>query len=410
MPAGLNRRTLLKSAGLTMSHAFASPNLQPHIAVIGAGAFGGWTALYLLRNGAKVTLIDAWGPGNSRASSGGETRVIRATYGSKRQYVHMAARALELWKENEKRWNQRLFHRTGVLFMMGSDDPQSDVSMPLLREAGVQFEQLGAAEASRRFPQINFDGVKWVIFENETGFLTARRNCQVVLEHFLAEGGEYREAIAKPGVIERRTMRDLATSRGPRLVADHYVFACGPWLGQLFPEVIGNLIQPTRQEVFFFGVPAGDSRYSEGEMPTWIDLGRQSFYGIPGNEWRGFKAADDTRGPACDPTSQERTPSTEAVQSARRYIEYRFAGLKGAPVVEAGVCQYENTPDANFIMDRHPDAENVWFVGGGSGHGYKHGPAVGESMARLVLGKASPDPFHGLARFRHGTASVNERR
>ena len=382
-----------------MSTAFASPSRKPHIAVVGAGAFGGWTALHLLRNGAGVTLIDVWGPGNSRASSGGETRIIRATYGPKQQYVRMAVRALELWKENEKRWNQRLFHRTGVLWMTGPEDESEKASLPLLRDAGVLFEQLTPAEAQKRFPQINFDGVKWAIFEKDSGFLTARRNCQIVLDHFLAEGGEYREASVTPGVIQGREMRELALSGGSRLSADQYVFACGPWLGKLFPAVMGKVIRPTRQEVFFFGVPAGDVRYSEAQMPTWIDHGPHIFYGIPGNEGRGFKAGDDTRGPLCDPTSQERTPSPEALAHVRKYVEFRFPGMKGAPVLETRVCQYENTPDENFIMDRHPEAANVWLLGGGSGHGYKHGPAVGERMADLVLGKKPVDPFHSLARF-----------
>jgi glycine/D-amino acid oxidase-like deaminating enzyme len=135
-------------------------------------------------------------------------------------------------------------------------------------------------------------------------------------------------------------------------------------------------------------------------MPTWIDHGPNHFYyGIPGNEWRGFKAADDTRGPACDPTSQERTASAEGLRNVRHHVEFRFPGLKGAPVVETRVCQYEQTPDENFIIDRHPLTANAWLVGGGSGHGYKHGPAVGELVAQLVLGKKSPDPFFGLARF-----------
>jgi glycine/D-amino acid oxidase-like deaminating enzyme len=282
---------------------------------------------------------------------------------------------------------------------MRREDPQSDVSLPLLREAGVKFEQLDAGQARKRFPQINFEGVKWALYENETGYLTARRNCQLVLEHFLAEGGEYREAASKPGVIERSELQGLTLSGGSRLSADQYVFACGPWLGELFPDVIGKLIQPTRQEVFFFGLPAGQKRYSEREMPTWIDSGKPVFYGIPGNEWRGFKVADDTHGPVCDPTRQERTPTPGMIESARKYVEFRFPGLKGAPLVETRVCQYENTRDGNFIMDRHPAANNVWLLGGGSGHGYKHGPAVGELMADLVLGKKAVDPFHGLARF-----------
>ena len=396
----MQRRSLLKAAALTMSTAFASPNRQPHIAVIGAGAFGGWTALHLVRNGAKVTLLDAWGPGNSRASSGGETRIIRATYGPKPQYVRMAVRALQLWKENEKRWNQKLFHRTGVLWMTSPEDEFEKASLPLLREAGVEFEELSAAEAGKRFPQINFERVKWAIYERDSGFLTARRNCQTVLEHFLAEGGEYRELQVTPGAIQGREMRPLALSDGASVSADQYVFACGPWLGKVFPEVIGDLVRPTRQEVYFFGIPAGDARYAEGQMPTWIDHGPSHFYyGIPGNDWRGFKAADDTRGGAFDPTSGDRTPTPEAIRDVRRHVEFRFPGLKGAPLVEARVCQYEQTPDEEFIMDRHPGAGNAWLLGGGSGHGYKHGPAVGELMAGMVLGKKAVDPIFGMARF-----------
>jgi len=386
-----------------MPAAFASPNRKPHIAVIGAGAFGGWTALHLLRSGARVTLLDAWGPGNSRASSGGETRIIRAIYGPNPQYVRLAVRALELWKENEKRWTRRLFHRTGVLWMAAGDDAYEKASLPLLRQAHVDFDELTPPEARKRFPQINFENVHWAIFEKDAGFLTARRNCQYVLENVVAEGGEYRQLGVNPVAIQGSEMGKPALSDGSSLSADQYVFACGPWLGKLFPDVIGKLIHPTRQEVFFFGLPAGDTRFSEPNMPTWIDHGpAHYFYGIPGNEWRGFKIADDNRGDTFDPTSGDRTPSAAAIQVVREHLNYRFPALEAAPLVEARVCQYENTPDENFIMDRHPRASNVWLLGGGSGHGYKHGPAVGEMMADLVLGKRPVDPVFELARFTRG--------
>ncbi len=385
-----------------MSDAVRSKNGKPHVAVIGAGAFGGWTAIHLVRNAVRVTLLDAWGPGNSRASSGGETRIIRATYGPAVHYTRMAARALQLWKEHEKRWNRKLFHRSGVLWMAGgADDAFERASLDALRAAGITFAELSAAEAGQRFPQINFANVNWCIWERESGFLPARGNCRIVLEHFLAEGGEYREVSVAPGAVEGREMGALALSDGTTLRADHYIFACGPWLGKLFPDVIGPLIRPTRQEVFFFGTPPGDARYSEAHMPAWIDRGANSlYYGVPGHERRGFKAGDDARGAECDPTSQERTASPDMLRQVRSHIEFRFPGLKGAPVVETRVCQYEQTPDENFILDRHPSAQNAWLVGGGSGHGYKHGPAVGELVAQLVLGKKAPDPIFGLARFR----------
>ncbi len=180
------------------------------------------------------------------------------------------------------------------------------------------------------------------------------------------------------------------------------MFACGPWLGRLFPDVIGDRVRATRQEVFFFGTPPGDQRFTEQALPVWADHGRGFIYGIPGNEWRGFKVADDTRGPAFDPTTGERVPTPEGLKAAREYLAFRFPGLKGAPLVEARVCQYENSPDEHFIIDRHPGAANAWLVGGGSGHGFKHGPAVGELVARLVLtGEAAPAEFR-LSRFDPG--------
>ncbi len=370
------------------------------VVVVGAGAFGGWTALSLLRRGAKVTLLDAWGPGNSRASSGGETRVIRATYGPDRIYVRMVARALELWRENEKRWGRQLYHRTGALWMAGKDDRYEKASLPLLREAGLAFDELTAAEAAKRYPQIRFDRVEWAIVEKDAGYLTARRACEAVLEGFLAEGGDYRPVSVAPGAIAGRKLAGVALSDGTKLVAvDAYVFACGPWLGRLFPDVVGERIRPTRQEVFFFGTPAGDSRFTEESLPVWIDHGERIFYGIPGNQWRGFKVADDTRGAPFDPTSGERIASAEGLQAVRDYLEFRFPELKGSPLLESRVCQYENSPDQHFIADRHPAASNAWIVGGGSGHGFKHGPAFGELVAANVLGEKPVEPAFALSRF-----------
>ena len=373
---------------------------QPHIVVVGAGAFGGWTALFLRRQGARVTLLDACGPGNSRASSGGETRVIRATYGSRAVYTRMSARALTLWKEHQTRWRRQLYHRIGVLWLVESDDQYEKAALPILRDANIAFEELPGAEVARRYPQINCEQGRWAIVEQDGGYLTARRACATVLEGFLSEGGEYRQLGVQPPIQPRGgELSTVTLSDDSQLTADRFVFACGPWLGSLFPDVIGERVRPTRQEVFFFGPPSGDRRFTEEALPVWADHGARFIYGIPGNEWRGFKVADDTRGPVFDPTNGERTPSGAALQIARDYIAYRFPGLKGAPLLESRVCQYEESPDEHFIIDRHPAAANAWLIGGGSGHGFKHGPAVGELVARLVLSGQPADEQFRLSRF-----------
>jgi glycine/D-amino acid oxidase-like deaminating enzyme len=373
---------------------------KPHIAVIGAGAFGGWTALHLLERGARVTLIDAWGPGNSRASSGGETRVMRGTYGPDQPYTEMAARALKLWQKYERRWKRQFLHRTGVLWMAsGRDDTFESGSVKMLRAAKIKFEELSAAQLKNRWTQINFEGIQWGILEPECGYLDARASCAAVVDAFITAGGNYRQIAVPAHNLEDSPIRSLALSDGSQIKAHSYVFACGPWLGKLFPQAVGDLVQPTKQDVFFLGAPAGDDRFSEKHLPVWADHRGRFRYGIPGSGRRGFKIADDTRGPQFDPTSSERVVSPDTLKDIREYLAFRFPALKNAPLIETRVCQYEQTPDSHFIIDRHPANENVWLVGGGSGHGFKHGPALGEMMADLIFKEGEPEAIWRLARF-----------
>jgi glycine/D-amino acid oxidase-like deaminating enzyme len=394
----VKRRTFLHLAAATPVLGLARQP-RPRVVVVGAGAFGGWTALALLRRGCRVTLVDAWGPGHARASSGGETRVIRGVYGDNRLYVELAVRAFELWKEHETKAGQRLYHQTGALWMVaGADDSLERGSIPHLRDAGLPAEELTPAAAAKRYPQIAFDGIRWALFETTAGYLLARRACETVLDRFRADGGTYIQDRAAPGPSTGGGMRSVTLSNNPALEADAFVFACGPWLGQVFPDILGSKIHPTRQEVFFFGTPPGD-RFGDARLPVWIEHGARLFYGIPGNQWRGFKVADDTHGAAVDPTTMERIPSAEALAGARALVARRFPELKNAPLVEARVCQYENSPDSNFIIDRHPALANVWVAGGGSGHGFKFGPALGERIALIVLGERPPDRLFTLSRF-----------
>jgi glycine/D-amino acid oxidase-like deaminating enzyme len=310
----------------------------------------------------------------------------------------MAARALQLWQQYENQWNLKLFFRTGVLWMTGSDDSYETAALPLMKEAGMRYERLSAAECAKRWPQINYDGISWAIYEPDSGYLAARRSCEAVFNAFVKHGGEYRQAQVMPGPIASNRMRGLKLGSGETLSADIYVFACGPWLGKVFP-FLSPAITPTRQEVFFFGTAAGDLRFTDAQLPVWSDDSRRDldgfpgkhwFYGIPGNQWRGFKIADDMRGPTVDPTNLEREISEQGLAAARAYLRLRFPELVDAPLVESRVCQYENSTDQNFILDHHPEAENVWIVGGGSGHGFKHGPAFGEMVRDAVLGMKPP--------------------
>jgi glycine/D-amino acid oxidase-like deaminating enzyme len=400
------RREILKASVLLPMIASASgvegveqPHEVRHVVVVGAGAFGGWTALELRRRGSRVTLVDAWGPGNARASSGGETRVIRATYGARTIYTKMAVRAMALWSQHDAKWGRGFFRKTGALWMFGSDDAFGRASAAALRAEKLPIEELTPQAAAKRFPQIAFDDtIKSVLWEPEAGYLFARRACEHVLERFIAEGGDYRQsAVAVPATITE-PMRRLDLADGTRLEADVFVFACGPWLGRLFPDVIGPRVSPTRQEVYYFGTPAGDRRFLDPAMPVWVDYRERLIYGIPGNANRGFKVADDTPGPAFDPTEGTRDATPAGIAAARAFLKQRFPALAAAPLLGSEVCQYEASPDSHFIIDRHPRAANVWIAGGGSGHGFKMGPAVGERIASHALTGSAPDPQFALAR------------
>jgi sarcosine oxidase len=364
------------------------------VAVIGAGAFGGWIALALRRRGARVMLVEAWEPGHARSSSGGETRVIRATYGSRAVYTRMASRALQLWREYGAQ-EAGLLRTTGVLWMFGEDDSFGRASAATLDAQRLALDELSPREAAARFPQIDFAGVASVFWEADAGYLFARRACRHVVEQFRREGGAYRRAAVRAPVDPG----GLSLTDGRPLQADSLVFACGPWLGELFPGVIGTRITATRQEVYYFGTPAGDRRFTDPAMPVWLDCGERVMYGIPSNGGRGFKVADDTSGPPIDPTTAPRDVGAAGVEAARAFLARRFPALADAPLVGSEVCQYESTPDAHFIVDRHPHAAHVWIVGGGSGHGFKMGPAIGETLASCILDGAAPDPAFALRRF-----------
>jgi glycine/D-amino acid oxidase-like deaminating enzyme len=395
-----SRRTILKLGAVPLLLA-RGPSIRAapvHVVVIGAGAFGGWTAWWLARRGARVTIVDAWGPGNSRGSSGGETRVIRGSYGSRTIYTKMAARALQLWRDYEREWQQQFYVKTGVLWMYGADDSFATASLPIMKAEGFAAERPPVGDARRRWPQISFDGISSTLFEPEAGYLLARRSCAAVLARTRGLGADYRVGAAAPFSASRAVDR-VPLEGGESIRADAFVYACGPWLGRLFPDVVGPRVASTRQEVLYFGTPAGDSRFDEATLPVWADFRDRLIYGIPGNAHRGFKIADDTAGAPFDPTSGDRRNSPAAIEDARAFLRVRFPALATAPLLGGEVCQYESSPDSHFIVDRHPASPNVWIAGGGSGHGFKMGPALGELLANLVLSDAEPDPQFRLSRF-----------
>ena len=257
---------------------------------------------------------------------------------------------------------------------------------------------LDRAEMARRFPMIDFDGITVGLYEpglrRPDG--TARR-ADAWSTGSSRSGGTYMKGLRLAPQRNGRRLDELRLSSGERIAADRFVFALGPWLPKLFPDVIGPKILPTRQEVFYFAPPAGDRRFLPGAMPGWADFnGGDIFYGFPDLETRGVKFAHDQHGVAVDPDTQDRRPTPERARRDRRLSRSPFPALKGAPLIGAEVCQYENSSNGDFLIDFHPRLENVLLVGGGSGHGFKHGPEVGRYAAGAAA-RFESNPNRGSA-------------
>jgi sarcosine oxidase len=342
------------------------------IAVIGAGVFGSWTAWHFARAGKSVLLADLWGPAHSRASSGGESRIIRMGYGADEIYTRMSMESLPAWQNLFRRAGQpNLFQPTGVLWMARDDDPYSLATLRAFDTHRVPHQIVRDLDA--RYPQMRAPERAFGIFEPESGALLARRAVAAVVEDAIRMGVKF--------------AHDAAPARTT-------IYACGPWLPKLFPELLAERIRVTRQEVFFFAPPAGDRSFAAPRLPVWIDWADpRAAYGFPDIESRGVKLAFHRRGPVFDPDTGDRTPTPEGIAEARDFLAERFPALRGAPLTETRVCQYESTVNEHLVIDRHPTRDDVWIVGGGSGHGFKHGPAVGAYVCDVALGRRAPEPL-----------------
>ncbi len=399
----MKRRAFLKLSGSSLA-ALQATNLSatsfprwsgdaaPEVIVIGAGTFGIWTAYHLNRLGAKVTVLDAYGPGNSRASSGGETRLIQVDNDNP-VYVRSAIRAFEWWKKIEQESEETLVLPTGRLSMSTDVSHREKAKARKKQLTSFQIDNteiLDQSEIAYRWPQIHTEDIAVAMY-NDGGpsgsTLLARKGCQVVARQLEKNGGSIRIARAEPKFNQDGSISGIVTGDGSVIQAQMYVFACGPWLPKLFPKLLFPRLQVQRRDVLFVGIPPGDDRFSFPNLPEWGVSG-SGYYGFPDIEARGLKVAPYPDHNDFDPDLDERLTSLYQVKRTHDFVKKRFPALADQPIVETRVCQVTNSVDGNFIVDQYPESPNTWIIGGGSGHGFKHGPAIGEYAAERILGNA----------------------
>ena len=331
----ITRRTAIGSAlaaGLTAARAGSAKDSKMNkpawdSIVVGAGVFGAWTAWHLRKAGQRVLLLDAWGAAHARASSGGESRLTRGSYGSDEVYTRFALDSLVSWKWLSDQSGLPIFHPIGVLFFFPKREPYVDQSIEVHRRLQLPTQELDRAALEQRYPQVNWKDIDMGLFEPQFGVLMARRAVQTLLRQFVKAGGEYKTAAVKPPDASK-PLASLELSDGSTVSAANYVFACGPWLPKVFPRLLGPRIFPTRQEVFFFGTPAGDARFSGSALPGWADFNDGDiFYGMPDLEARGFKVAHDKHGPPIDPDRGDRVASPAG--GAKKNTSWRVGKMRG---------------------------------------------------------------------------------
>jgi sarcosine oxidase len=400
----LDRRTFLKRAGAGAGLLAASPaafgetlarpaspaiaRRRPHVAVVGAGAWGGWTAYWLRVHGASVTLLDAYGPGNSRATSGDETRGVRSSYGEREQWVRWAAESIRRWQAWDEEWSgvlhRRHFFRTGDLILRPDWDAFTETTRETWDRVGVRYEVLAHDELRYRYPQIALDGIGIGLLEPDAGVARARRSCESVAEIVKRMGGDVRVAHAALGTRNSGRMHDVVLNGGERLAADAFVFACGVWLPKVLPDAMAGKMRGPLGHVFYFGTPAGDTRFTYPHLPSW-NVGGTTGWPALGEDNRGFRVRWGGRAPE-DPDTSERWVDPSLFDGAREFVDRWFPALSGAPILETRACHYDGSINRNFIIDRHPGLDNVWIAGAGQAEGFKMGPVVGEYTAQRVLG------------------------
>lgn len=364
----------------------------PDVVVVGAGNFGLWTALNLQRMGASVTVVDQYGPGNSRSASGGETRGVRTSYGDRPhglQWGQWAARAIERWKA----WDQEhaadalepLFYTTGDLIMREEMEPFLEDTVANWEVMGHRHEILTADEIRHRWPAIHTPEITVGLHEPDAGVVRARRAMESVARVFQQEGGTIRVARAHMGDVDGRTVADVRLEDGERLSAGLFVFALGPWFPKFFPALMGKRLNArTLGHVLYFSTPPGDESFRVPNMPSFNVPRCTGWPALPGDS-RGFRIrASGSRGD--DPDTSVRTVPPESEERPREILAKYFPALAEQGINETRACHYASSVSRNFIIDHHPDLDNGWLAGGGSAESFKQGPVLGEYVAGRVLG------------------------
>lgn len=371
-----------------------------HVAIAGGGIFGQVIAWRLAARGAKVTVIEPVGPGNASSASGDRSRVVRALY-DVRSFAEAGALGLAMWSRWSSELGARLIEPTGVLYIEREEGTPGaaafrawlDAGVANVRALGGEAVEMDGAEANRRWPGLSPAGIRRAVFEPAGGFgrpaLAARSIALAGLQTGLITHIAGAASLVRMSGDTAVGVR-VSTSAGQSvdIDADTVVISAGirgealvrPLLGG---RGLGIRVIPHWTSYWDAPYPAGaDLHWTR--LPVWADLG-SGLYGFPDDGESGFKVAWHEPRKEGD-SFKEGPPTAEELEALRAAAEASFPALRGAHFRGHFACAYDATPDENFQIGPVPGAKGVYFVGGLSGHGYKHAPSIGESVAAALCG------------------------
>jgi sarcosine oxidase len=353
------------------------------VAIVGGGIMGAITACELARDGAKVALIDQSTLPNPAGASFDHSKVFRFAYPDQ-LYAQLAVDALKRWRELEADSGEQLLTPTGVM-MIGRDESSSErETYTALRSLDLAAELLDSAEAARRFPQFNPAAFAFAVYDPNGAILHADKAVAAALRVARQRGVRFIEGQRVIRVEQSDAgLVEIVTESAGNYQCKQAVIASGPWTRKLLPFLAYGLTT-TRQETVYFEPPGvSASGFEPGRFPIFIELD-SGFYGFPSHHRGWIKIANHHKGATADPYEFDDSVGEDFIESCRGFFRRFIPRLADAQVRETRVCLYNNTPDDDFLIDWHPEIENVLIVTGFSGHGFKFGSVVGRLAAELL--------------------------
>ena len=371
--------------------------------VIGAGAMGSAAAYYLSKRGQRVLLLEQFEIDHRKGSSYGYSRIIRYSYDYP-EYVELMKDTFPLWFALEQELGETLYHRTGGISFGPANDRSLQATIKAVENGGIDYELLSIADAQERFPQFRFGSDFKVLYQPDSGFISASKAVRGHVKLARRLGAVVKDNTPVESIRATSAGVDVR-AEGERYSTGNLVVTAGSWAKHLLKETGIDLPLTTLRCQLNFMSPADWRPYAPEGCPVWgahvSERFRETVYGIPSHAGSGFKIAFHGGAAVRHPAEIDYSPDAENVEALRPFMQAHIPGIAQSPVKESRICLYTQTPDEHFIVDAHPAHRHIAIGAGFSGHGFKFSTMIGKMLTDITLEGATShnDRLFKISRF-----------